>query len=130
MKKNRFYLLAGVLGLFVTTLAVSSFASAYQGDPNSEGLRRDPVRHEAMVEAIESGDYQAWAELHQDHGRVLEFITEDNFDQFTTMHQLMRDGNYEEAKVIRDELGLPQKNKQFRKGFRMGMRAGDCPYQE
>jgi hypothetical protein len=126
MKKNRFYLLAGVLGLFVTTLAVSSFASAYQGGPNVQGPGYDPVKHEAMVEAIDGGDYQAWVELHQGRGRISEVITEDNFDQFTAMHGMMVDGDYEGANAIRDELGLPEKGKQFSKGFRMGMRAGDC----
>ncbi|MBT6690997.1 hypothetical protein HOB10_01535 [Candidatus Parcubacteria bacterium] len=130
MKKNRFYLLAGVLGLFVTTLAVSSLASAYQGKPNFEGQKRDPIKHEAMVEAIESGDYQTWADLHQDNGKMLEFITEDNFSQFATLHQLKQDGNYEEAKALWAEMDFPDKKKGFRKGFHRGMRAGDCLREE
>ncbi len=68
MGKNKFYMLAGLLGLLITTFTVSSMVSASQG--NGQGKSFDPERHEAMQEKreemnniLESGDYDAWAEL-------------------------------------------------------------------
>jgi len=126
MKNNKFYILAGFLGLVITTLTVSVMASAHQGDPNVKGPNYDPVRHEAMQEAIDNEDYTAWVDLHQGKGRVAEVVTEENFDRFIDMHDLMMAGDKEGAQEIREELGLGQGK--MGRGMHRGSQHGDCVY--
>lgn len=143
MKKSKFYLLSGFLGLLVTTLAVSSLASADTLDGNFfRGRNMDATQleqfeqfreerqaeHEALQEAIESGDYQAWKNIIDSRPRITDVITEDNFDQFVQMHNYMQSGDFEAAQTIRDELGLDQFGPGMgmhmgpHKGFRMGQK--------
>lgn len=123
------YLVASFLGLIVTTLAVSSLASA-QEEPR--GTNFDPARHEAVQTALENRDYQAWKEEVDSRPRMTDYITEENFDQFAEMHDLMLAGDREGAQEIRDELGLPDMGRGagFKKGFGMGKGNGqhDCPF--
>ena len=65
-------------------------------------------RHQAMVEAFEKQDYQAWKKLMAGRGRVSEVVNEENFAQFAKAHQLMSEGKAEEAQQVRAELGLGQ----------------------
>lgn len=125
------YLLASFLGLIVTTLAVSSLASAQE---ESRGANFDPARHEAVQTALENRDYQAWKDEVDSRPRMTDYITEENFDQFAEMHELMLAGDREGAQEIRDELGLPDMGRGmgFKKGFGMGKGMGqhDCPFAE
>ncbi len=66
----------------------------------------DPERHEAMEQAMEDGDYEAWKELHGGRGRITSVITADNFDTFVSMHEAMESGDTERAQELREELGL------------------------
>lgn len=135
MKSNKFYALVGFLGLVVTTLTVSTLASAYQGNPNVQGPNYDTARHELMLEAIENQDYNAWSELHQGKGRLTEVINQDNFDQFVEMHDLMMSGDKEGADEIRQVLGLGQGRMgkgEFSQGQGRGYRHmhEGCPYNQ
>ena len=83
---------------------------------------------EEMKQVIEDGDYNKWKEIMDSRPKITDYINEDNFDQFSKMHKLMDEGNFEEAKEIHDELGLPDKgmkgkgmHKGFGKGFGKGM---------
>ena len=123
MKKNKFYLLASLLGLLVTTFTVSSLVSASQMDQKHSNF--DPElreKHQEMISVLESGDYDAWAELADEKECVkkTDVVTEENFDQFVQMHELMQEGNFEAAKEIRDELGLPERARGMGKGFHKG----------
>lgn len=62
-------------------------------------------QHQAVMSAIENNDYGTWKELMGDR-KITEIITEDNFDQFVQMHQLMKTGDREGAQEIIQELGL------------------------
>ncbi|PIR06487.1 MAG: hypothetical protein COV55_03015 [Candidatus Komeilibacteria bacterium CG11_big_fil_rev_8_21_14_0_20_36_20] len=112
MKQHKIYLMAGLLGLMVTTLLVSSLASA---DENNTQFGCDPKKQTAMMEIIDNNDYNAWSALMTDQANqmisrgndLLGKINEENFAKVVQMHQLMADGNFEEAKAIGDELGLP-----------------------
>ena len=133
MKNNKFYALAGFLGLVITTLTVSTMVSAYQGDPNVQSPNFDPIKHESMMEAIDNKDYDAWVELHNGRGRLSEIITADNFDRFIDMHDLMLAGDRDGAQEIKAELGLGQGHRgkaAFAKGFHQGYQkgSGDCIY--
>lgn len=89
------------LGLVLTASSVS----AYKGDPNVQGPNYTPERHEAMEQAFESNDYQAWKELMGDRPAT-QRITEENFAKFAQMHELREEGNVDEANQIRAELGF------------------------
>ncbi len=89
-------------------LAVSSFA--YQGNPNVQGPNYTAERHEAIIGALDSGDYNAWSEARKDISKshIGEVINEDNFDKFVEMHNLRLAGDIAGANKVRTELGLGQ----------------------
>ncbi len=93
---------------------------AYQGDPSVKGPNYSTERHEAMEEAFENEDYDAWKNLMEGKGRVTEVINEDNFAKFAKAHELMEQGDITEAQEIRQELGLGQHNGSM-KGMGRGM---------
>jgi len=79
---------------------------AYRGDPGIQGPNCTPERHEAMTQAFENKDFNAWKEQMQGRGRVTEVVNEENFARFAEMHQLRLEGKTDEANQIRNELGL------------------------
>lgn len=93
------------LTAFVGTLIVGS-VYAYQGDYTKKGPNYTPERHEAMEKAFSSNDYNAWKNLMQGRGRVMQVITKDNFAQFAKAHALVEQGKFTEADAIREDLGL------------------------
>lgn len=60
---------------------------------------------EEVKTAIESGDYETFAELTAETGHF-EAITEENFSQLQEAHELMQSGDRQAAKEIFDSLGL------------------------
>lgn len=117
-KQNNSKLIAGAAALtaIIAIAGIAASSYAYRGD-FSEGKDFDSERHTAMVEAFENNDYNAWLELTGDKP-VSEKITEENFSRFVEMHNLMKTGDFEGAKELRDELGLegPRKH-EGRRGF-------------
>ena len=105
-------LYSGLLGitLMAVSVATASTASAYQGDPAVQGPDHSPERHEAMEQAFETNDYAAWKELMNGKGRVTQVVTADNFSRFAEAHELAENGQLEEAKAVRAELGLGLKD--------------------
>lgn len=92
---------------------VSGNALAYKGDPTVKGPNYTPERHEAMEQAFESNDYNAWKQLMEQNahrGRVLDVVNESNFAKFAQVHQLMEEGRTAEAQALRQELGLGMRN--------------------
>lgn len=89
-----------------------SFSSAYRGDDSEKGPNYSEERHEAMEQAFENSDYEAWKALMEENsrGRVLDVINEDNFPTFVKIHELREEGKYEEANQLRAELGLNLRN--------------------
>ena len=119
--------LSGTLALAIAVIATTSSAFAYQGDPSVKGPNHSPERHEAMTQAFETGDYQAWKDLMDGKGRVTQVINADNFAHFADAHKLAAEGKLEEAKAVRAELGLGLKDGSGRgqgKGFGRGNRSG------
>jgi len=95
---------AAALSVVATTAIVAGGAYAYQGDRAQRGGNSE--QHEAMEQALENKDYNAWQELAPDKGKMSELITEENFARFAEMHRLMAEGKTDEAKAIGEELGL------------------------
>lgn len=72
---------------------------------NTVGPNFTTERHAQMTEAFANKDYNAWKNLMGDRG-VTRKVTEANFGRFVEMHTLEVAGKTEEAKKIREELGL------------------------
>ena len=102
--------------LATTALVISGFllnpnsTEAYRGDPNVKGPNYSQERHEAMEKAFEKKDYEAWKKLMQGKGRVTQVINKGNFAKFAEAHKLAEQGKFEEAKKIRQDLGLGLQN--------------------
>jgi hypothetical protein len=110
--KKLFYSISAlVLTAFVGTLIVGS-VNAYQGDYTKKGPNYTPERHEAMEQAFDNNDYNAWKNLMQGRGRVMQVVTKDNFAQFAKAHALAEQGKLVEADAIREDLGLRTRNGQ------------------
>ncbi len=105
MNKKILNIGAAVLGTGML-LGTASSAFAYRGDPSIQGPNYTPERHEAMTQAFENNDYNAWKEQMQGKGRVTQVINEGNFARFAEMHRLNLAGDTEGAAQIRTELGL------------------------
>ena len=103
-------LLSGTLALAIIAIATPTSVFAYRGDPSVQGPNYSAERHEAMKNAFEANDYEAWIALMDGKGRVTQVINADNFAQFAEAHELIKEGKLEEAKVIRSELGLGLRN--------------------
>lgn len=115
-------IMLGVLGLVIAGVAVySTGALAYRGDFNQAGPNYTPERHDQMEKAFENNDYNAWKNLMSGRGRVSEVVNEGNFNRFAEAHRLMEEGKTDEAKNIRQELGLGQGGKN-RQGMGDGQR--------
>lgn len=107
-----------IFGLGVAALALSGVAVfagnalAYRGDPSVHGPLYSAERHDAMEQAFEHKDYDAWAKLMKDRGqvRVTQVVNKDNFSKFAEAHDLAGQGKTAEAKQIRQELGLGLQN--------------------
>ena len=70
---------------------------------------------EAVRDALEANDYDAWVEAVEDHPRNIEnIVNEDNFDVFVEMHEAREAGDYDTARQLREELGLPMMGKGFK----------------
>ncbi|MDA3839865.1 MAG: hypothetical protein PF572_02140 [Patescibacteria group bacterium] len=110
------------LSAIIATFGVTAYAGASFG-----GFGLDQVQRDAMKQAVEEGDYESWKNIEDSKVRITDIITEENFDQFSQMHNLIQSGDVEAAKLMREELGLPERGGE-RMGGMMGshgMREGD-----
>jgi hypothetical protein len=101
----------GVLALVLGVTAVSAeTVFAYRGDPDVQGPNYSSERHDAMIKVFENKDYSEWLNLMRGRERVVNIINEDNFDKFVEAHELSLQGKTEEAREIRESLGLGLQN--------------------
>ena len=110
-------------------LIAPGLVEAYRGDPTIQGPNYSVERHTAMTEAFANQDYQSWQEQMQGKGRVSEIVTEENFARFAEAHRLAQEGKLEEARQIRQELGLGLSDGnggQRGVGKDRGQRMGNC----
>ena len=109
MKKTSilFGLTALVLG---GSLIAPQTVLAFRGDPNVKGPNYSAERHEAMTQAFEHKDYNAWKTLMAGRGRATQVVNAQNFARFAEAHALALEGKTDEANKIRAELGLGLKN--------------------
>ncbi|MBW6451608.1 MAG: hypothetical protein K0B02_02665 [DPANN group archaeon] len=142
MTKNTKYkmsvLLIGALVLF----SIVGMVSAYKGNATPVGPNYNEDIHEAMKQAIENGDYDAWIQIREDnnmpmHCRMFSIINEENFHLFAEMHEANENGDLDRAAEIKAELGLGQGNGNCGMGTHMGNKGnaqgtqsnfGNCQY--
>ena len=104
---NKKIIILGSLSLLLGGLALTSGkALAYRGDPTVQGSYYSEERHAAMTAAFENNDYNSWKELMGGRGMASQVINEQNFSRFAEAHRLALEGKTDEAKLIRQELGL------------------------
>ena len=131
MKKATIF---GLLALMVVgLLATTGLVSAYRGDYSVKGPNYSEERHEAMEQAFDTLDYNAWYELMTENGRhprVVDVVTESNFATFVQAHEAGENGDYETAAALRAELGLNNGNgPKDGTGYGKGMGQGKGPGQ-
>ena len=111
MKKTAIF---GLLALMIVGMVFStSIVSAYRGDYSVQGPNYNEERHELMENAFETLDYNAWSELMTEdgrHPRIVNVVTEENFELFIQAHEAGKAGDSETASALRAELGLNNGN--------------------
>jgi hypothetical protein len=98
-----------------------------RGEGVMQGERPNDEDHEAIMLAIEAGDYATWKTLSDEKGgnRMSEAIeNEEDFSRLVEAHRLMQSGDREGAEVIFKELGVdfggPREGRGEGKGFMSG----------
>jgi hypothetical protein len=99
-----------IAAIAVSLMTFSNSAYAYRGDPAVKGPNYSESRELAMEKAFDNNDYNAWKNLMQGKGRVIQVINKDNFAQFAKAHNLAEEGKIAEANQIRTQLGLGLQN--------------------
>jgi len=129
MKKNVIPLGLGILAIsMIATAATNAASNTEEGErPQRRGnfAERNPemeAQREAMHEALEAGDYQAWLEIvSQNENSPFADFSEDQFNRLQQVHDLHEEGDHEEARELAEELGLERRG-HMKKGHE-GMKA-------
>lgn len=111
MEKNKKTLISIItLSFILVSFGLISYTSA-----GFNGFGLDQEQREAMEEAVLEGDYSKWKNIKDARTKITDIITEENFSQFGEMHNLFKDGQFKEANILRDDLGLSERrgNKKF-----------------
>jgi Spy/CpxP family protein refolding chaperone len=122
MTSKQLILSAAILSLVITAGAISYSKAGERGDKSGnpsivqqhKGWMKGGIKnHKQMTgafnevrEAIENGDYQAWADLMNERPNANELINEETFAKLQEMHELMQAGDKDAAKKIADDLGV------------------------
>lgn len=69
------------------------------------GMGHGGMMNEAVREAIENNDYNAWVEAHNDNVDP-EILTEDRFNKMIEIHEMLEDGDKEGAQELMEEVGF------------------------
>ncbi|PIR75958.1 MAG: hypothetical protein CO030_01015 [Candidatus Magasanikbacteria bacterium CG_4_9_14_0_2_um_filter_42_11] len=86
---------------------IATRVSETQFNDMVEHRQERDTRREAVDKAIDTRDYAAFVKAVGTDAPFLDHINETNFPQFAEMHDLMRAGDWDGAKSIADELGIP-----------------------
>lgn len=80
---------------------------------------------DAMRKALEDADYEAFKPAVANTPLADTIDTEDDFRQFAQAHELKQAGQWDEAKIILDELGVKSPQRHFGMGQRGGVRMSE-----
>ncbi|MHC1716361.1 MAG: hypothetical protein AB9915_00490 [Candidatus Dojkabacteria bacterium] len=107
---NKKILAVGILALGVIASFGISKVYAYRGDANVVGPYHTEERQIEMEKVMAEKDYEGWKEIMTEGDRqpgVLNKVdSQEEFNQFANAYELSKEGKTEEAKAIREELGL------------------------
>ena len=95
----------------VLSLSVLAVIPVFAANANKEarGSHFTPEHHEEIIEALDNGDYETWKSLMENSAhspKVMDVVTEDNFQTFIGIHALRKEGNFEGAKILAEESGI------------------------
>ena len=127
MKNKRMF---SLFALGAIALLGVGFVAAYQGDYSTRGPDYSDERQDAIHDAFNNLNYDAWVVLITESGRssrVLSVVTEENFATFVEAHEAGEMGDSDRAAELRSNLGLnngigPRDGTGF--GDKKGMRRG------
>lgn len=102
-KTNKYYLGVGIIGLLITTLAVSGLVKAADIDGQQQTKKQSSQNHSEIILAIENNDYQAWQQAVGEDSLLLEKINQENWGKFVEMHS-----HRKAARQIAEELDIKQ----------------------
>lgn len=80
------------------------------GKKHGEGKGEMGKSMQEMKAALESNDYNTWAELMEKHGLAQESINQETFNKFLEAHSLHEAGEHEQAKELMQEIGFEKKH--------------------
>lgn len=114
--KNSTRIIAAIASVAATTaivagatLASTDNASDINNANNKQGWHCQnfsKVDRDAVREALDNNDYNAWVAAHKEGLPMLDQVNEENFAKMVEAHELMQAGDKEGAKSIMDELGI------------------------
>ena len=111
---NKTNILAAAIGVVATTAIVAGASYAYQGDDASGNIAKTIGKqsfiagNQEMIDAIANKDYASWQKLMSEKSaKLVEFITEENFDKIVSLREAMESGDTETAKQLQTELDMP-----------------------
>lgn len=105
MNKKIFGILAACLVSFLFIGSAYAFPGNMQGKHGMHAM--DENLKNEIDSAIESGNYEEWASLHEENnltGKLFEVINADNFNLLQQLHEAMQT-----IQSIKEQLGLPMK---------------------
>lgn len=139
MKRTKRFALSAAILSFLLTAALLSPSFAYAMPGPSAGIsprigkhmqgkklgtfrnRKDMRRQfKAVHDAIERGDYEAWAALMSSRPNADTVVNKETFERLREMHALLKEGDRDGARKIAEELGMMRftDKKQLRDFFR------------
>jgi len=102
MNKKKILLSISALAVIgVMSFTAINYAAAQNKPVAKPGQNYTVEQRDALNQAIENNDYNAWKDLTQGKGKVSQIINETNFAKFAEAHKLITT-----AKTIKQELGL------------------------
>jgi len=128
--KNKYYLIGGLIAIMVSVIGITSLVSANQrfkrGDSAAEmkGFFQEKRQEMEGERQAMFENYNVWAakmnematDLEKRAQEIRTNITQENFDKLSQINKLMQEGNFEEAKKLREESGF--------QGMGMGLKMG------
>lgn len=134
----------GIVALLgVSFVAAGGFGKGLGTELSEEEMTEMQEQEQAMRDAIENEDYEAWKELMEERiAKMQEQITEENFNEIVERNQEMNQyreqiqealeaGDYETARELREESGFGGPGfggRGHQEGFGPIDGSGECPF--
>lgn len=78
------------------------------------GKMKSSQERQAIYNAMESGDFNAWKEAMGDRP-MAQTMTEENFQKLRQAHEMKKNGNHEGARALMEELGMGKAGNGYQK---------------